>query len=566
MKNNAINTKNKVLAIGITFFAIIVLVGITYTFFSAAISNANNEKINTQTATMRLVFSDNDNGVSGTLNLGQSIIKKFAIENIGTVDAYAKINWYNLMNTYSPYSLSYTLESSTSENGTYTKIYEKPVPDSFDYDEQDFVLKTTTLKDGLLVPANTTIYYKLTIKLNNLDQDQTSDIDAYMYSHFSLEAGEEMPNAADTIKKLAAGANQNSTAEFLGNPGKQYVLSFNGFTGWETSSENCQTSISDFTDNFGTNVTATCQINSDTGNYEIYATGDSRNSNNYFSSEDKCEEYISTQGFNNTTCIKENVTSTCNTLAYDGTSDNNLRYVGDNPCNHVIFNNSPGQIIGVMNNVDDGTGVTETRVKIAFFADDKIKVWSTAGNNYLNSNLFNYSGHGNSLEENIYIFKPAKRYLRGYSSNATSLTASSLYDLEKTTGSVYTGNPTDWTGFFSPINASDYVQSVGGSNRTSCLSKTVISNGSTPSQFINDCGGDLWLGGNHWTITAVSDNNTQVFFTNYNYGLVPINSAGTGTNRFFNPTAYLNTFTEFSGGNGTENDPYVLTDGIDNNN
>ena len=483
MKTNAINTKNKVLAIGITLFSIIVLVGITYTFFSAAVSNANNEKINTQTATMRLVFSDNDNGVSGTLNLGQSITKKFTIENIGTVDAYAKINWYNLMNTYDQYSLSYTLESSTSENGTYTKIYEKPVPSSFDYDEQDFVLKTTTLKDGLLVPANTTLYYKLTIKLNNLDYEQNWDIDAYMYSHFSLEAGEETLSAADTIKKIVSGSPTNTTA-VITKPAPE---------------------------------------------------------------EEGCT----------------------NTLAYDGTSDNNLRYVGDNPCNHVIFNNSPGQIIGVMNNVDDGTGVTETRVKIAFLADDKAKVWSNAGtNNFLNSRLVDYSGIGNSLEENIYIFKPAKRYLRGYSSNATSLTASSLYDLEKTTGSVYTGNPTDWTGFFSPINASDYVQSVGGSNRTSCLSKTVISNGSTPSQFINDCGGDLWVGGYHWTITAVSDNNTQVFFTNYNYGLVPINSAGTGTtpSRYFTPTAYLNTFTEFSGGNGTENDPYVLTDGIDNNN
>ena len=50
-----------------------------------------------------------------------------------------------------------------------------------------------------------------------------------------------------------------------------------------------------------------------------------------------------------------------NTLAYDGTADNNLRYVGANPCNYVSFNNELWRIIGVMNNIDDGTGNLETR-------------------------------------------------------------------------------------------------------------------------------------------------------------------------------------------------------------
>ena len=52
------------------------------------------------------------------------------------------------------------------------------------------------------------------------------------------------------------------------------------------------------------------------------------------------------------------------TLAYDGTSDNNLRYVGANPCNHVKIDNEYWRIIGVMNNVDDGTGKKESRIKL----------------------------------------------------------------------------------------------------------------------------------------------------------------------------------------------------------
>ena len=52
------------------------------------------------------------------------------------------------------------------------------------------------------------------------------------------------------------------------------------------------------------------------------------------------------------------------TFAYDGTSDNNLRYVGANPCNYVKIDNEIWRIMGVMNNIDDGTGKKETRIKL----------------------------------------------------------------------------------------------------------------------------------------------------------------------------------------------------------
>ena len=44
--------------------------------------------------------------------------------------------------------------------------------------------------------------------------------------------------------------------------------------------------------------------------------------------------------------------------------DNNLRYIGTNPNNYVSFNNELWRIIGVFNNIDDGTGNKETRIKI----------------------------------------------------------------------------------------------------------------------------------------------------------------------------------------------------------
>ena len=63
--------------------------------------------------------------------------------------------------------------------------------------------------------------------------------------------------------------------------------------------------------------------------------------------------------------VPDKTSDTCTyTLAYDGTSDNNLRYVGANPCNYVKVDDEYWRIIGVMNNIDDGTGKKETRVKL----------------------------------------------------------------------------------------------------------------------------------------------------------------------------------------------------------
>ena len=51
-------------------------------------------------------------------------------------------------------------------------------------------------------------------------------------------------------------------------------------------------------------------------------------------------------------------------LAYDGTTDNNLRYVGSNPNNYVLFNNELWRIVGVINNVTTEGGQTQSLLKI----------------------------------------------------------------------------------------------------------------------------------------------------------------------------------------------------------
>lgn len=45
---------------------------------------------------MLLIFSDGTKTFQGTLNFGESAVKTFKIENRGSLDANAKINWLNL--------------------------------------------------------------------------------------------------------------------------------------------------------------------------------------------------------------------------------------------------------------------------------------------------------------------------------------------------------------------------------------------------------------------------------------------------------------------------------------
>ena len=63
--------------------------------------------------------------------------------------------------------------------------------------------------------------------------------------------------------------------------------------------------------------------------------------------------------------VPDKTSDTCTyTLAYDNTVDNNIRYVGANPCNYIKVDEEYWRIIGSMNNIDDGLGNKETRLKL----------------------------------------------------------------------------------------------------------------------------------------------------------------------------------------------------------
>ncbi len=151
----------------------------TYAYFVSSINNDSRQEAEVDTGTMRLRFADNDEGINAKLMLGESITKKFTLENTGTLDATVSIEWLDMINTYTEGSLTYTLEYSETEEGDYIELVSSTnVPTS----STEF---TSTLVPDITIPVGKTYYYNLVITLNNLnDVDQTEDLNASFSTKF----------------------------------------------------------------------------------------------------------------------------------------------------------------------------------------------------------------------------------------------------------------------------------------------------------------------------------------------------------------------------------------------
>ncbi|MCI8498981.1 MAG: hypothetical protein HFG33_06305 [Bacilli bacterium] len=151
----------------------------TYAYFVSSINNDNRQEAEVDTGTMRLRFADNDEGINAKLMLGESITKKFTLENTGTLDATVSIEWLEMINTYTEGSLTYTLEYSETEEGDYIELVSSTnVPTS----STEF---TSTLVPDITIPVGKTYYYNLVVTLNNLnDVDQTEDLNASFSTKF----------------------------------------------------------------------------------------------------------------------------------------------------------------------------------------------------------------------------------------------------------------------------------------------------------------------------------------------------------------------------------------------
>ena len=283
-------------------------------------------------------------------------------------------------------------------------------------------------------------------------------------------------------------------------------------------------------------------------------------------------------------------------LAYDETVDNNLRYIGANPDNYVLFNDELWRIIGVMNSVETASGTTESLVKL--IRNDSIGEYSwdnkpsgtgsstssNGSNDWSDSALqivLNEGAYWNRTSgtcpigqngattncdfSNTGLTNNAKSMIEtvtwklGGSSTYNDVTASMFYERERGT-TVYTGRPTEWVGEVGLMYPSDYGYSTSGgatTDRATCLAKELYYWYGSSS----DCKNNDWLfdsSSYQWTLTPRSSYSNNVFNVASN-GYLGVNSAYYGYGA--RPSIYLKSNIVISGGTGTSTDPYTLSVG-----
>ena len=256
-------------------------------------------------------------------------------------------------------------------------------------------------------------------------------------------------------------------------------------------------------------------------------------------------------------CIKDNA-NLSNEIATDD-PDSNARYIGADPSNYVSFTGELWRIIGVFNNIDNGSGTKETRLKIIrdepystgmAWDTDGVNDWSQASlqeelnTTYLNSIQSPYKE----------MISNAKWNLGGRYSYTTAL-ASDWYGYERGT-TVYSGRPTEWIGQIGLMYLSDYGYATSGGssvNRASCLAKELYDWNS-----VSDCYNNDWLydsSNYQWTLTPSSGDSNGVF-TVRSYVFY---SFATDTYNAVSPALYLSSNVRISGGDGSKTNPFTLS-------
>ena len=317
---------------------------------------------------------------------------------------------------------------------------------------------------------------------------------------------------------------------------------------------------------------------------------------NMTTSRTKCTLYFREQTFseviqscNDTAanCLNNNANLNTVELAYDNTTDNNLRYVGANPNNYVSFNNELWRIIGVMNNIDNGTGKKESRIKI--IRDESIgeNEWddmdAMGQNNWTKSILKDLLNTGAYYNRTTGIYgdflqKPVDFTSTGLTNGAKSLIDNAVWNLggfdstnynipisyTKERGTeVYNGNPTTWTGKVGLIYPSDYGYATSGgstTNRENCLNIPLSDWTDDSSTKTWECVINNWIikGKNSlWTISHSLYLSTDVIYVSF-MGFVSTTSAYTPSIDIA-PVTYLSSNVKISGGDGSEGNPFILS-------
>ncbi len=280
------------------------------------------------------------------------------------------------------------------------------------------------------------------------------------------------------------------------------------------------------------------------------------------------------------------------TLAYDGTVDNNLRYVGANPCNYVTFNGEKAgwRIIGILNTPEG------QRMKLIRTSSIGDYSWDNKGdygsNDWTDSTLkevLNNGAYYNKTSGTCPSDKNGATTSCDFTSNGLTETAknqidtitwklggtadfesssnglaSHWYTYERGT-TVYEGRPTEWQGKVGLLYPSDYGYATSGGtnmNRASCLA-TELYNWRGADEFssvadASDCYNNDWLLADQWTLTPDSDVSDRVFYVDPRGHVFRSNFYPASAQSPVRPSVYLISKTSILGGEGTLENPYEI--------
>ena len=285
-------------------------------------------------------------------------------------------------------------------------------------------------------------------------------------------------------------------------------------------------------------------------------------------------------------CLLENADLNPSELAYDETADNNLRYFGADPNNYISFNNEIWRIIGVMNNIDNGTGKKESRIKI--IRDESIGHYewdytdAMGQNNWSKANLKDLLNTGAYYNRTTGKYGEAMQYTvdftnTGLTNEAKTLIDNAVWNLggfdstnyntpisyTKERGTeVSSGNSTTWVGKVGLIYPSDYGYATSGGSITSrenCLNIPLSDWKQSTSKDEWECGRNNWImkGKNSlWTISHSLSFFTDVIAVSFT-GQV-ISTSAYNPEMDIVPVTYLISDIRFKSGDGSSSNPFEI--------
>ena len=211
------NKKNVISLIVLCVSIVALTTSLTYAYFVSQVGTNEQEKITIRSGDLALTFRDIDEtveNIEGTWSLGDSIEKELVIENTGTRDAYAKISWDNLINTYLAVSLTYTVEEKSDEANAEWKQVET-VSANVPRSES---ASTQLMADHLYIPAGHTYTYRVRITFEDLENiDQTADVNATFITKFTLNESTKKQTTEDKLADLNLKISETNPTNFA-NP------------------------------------------------------------------------------------------------------------------------------------------------------------------------------------------------------------------------------------------------------------------------------------------------------------------------------------------------------------